>query len=318
MAALAIASAWLACNPNSLDGLDNGRRTDGGTRDGVLLTRDGAVPDVQVDSRAVEGFDTWPLPDLRPEDLSAPDQSTDLPDLAPDTNDLDVPTAPDSVDAVELDATSVDEAPLDAAQVTDGAFVDSEEAGEVVGPVGTGGASGSGGSGAFSDDGGDSGAVEGSGGVTGSGGSAGTLGSGGEPGSGGAPGSGGTVTVPDAATDAADARPPRPCAGISDSGICWYLGRAGDSCANACANHGGTSPQAASHVGTSAQGGSLSECARLLSLLGVRASVAEGNRSDGLGFGCHVFGNDPWWLTSPPYNDTSKSAAVQIVCGCVQ
>jgi hypothetical protein len=109
------------------------------------------------------------------------------------------------------------------------------------------------------------------------------------------------------------------CAGILDSGICWYYGGLSASCATTCATHGGSSPQAPSHVGIASQGGSLSECTRLLGLLGMTGTVNSGTRSDGQGVGCHVFsGAAFWWLSSPAYSETASLSNVRIVCGCVQ
>src|SRR5664280_115847 len=48
------------------------------------------------------------------------------------------------------------------------------------------------------------------------------------------------------------------------NGLCWYLGAAGASCSDTCANHGGLSSLAVSYVGTALQGGSLSKCTAVL------------------------------------------------------
>jgi hypothetical protein len=109
------------------------------------------------------------------------------------------------------------------------------------------------------------------------------------------------------------------CAGVLDSGICWYQGGPGASCATTCSTHGGPSPQAASHVGIASQGGSSNECTRILGLLGMTGTVTSGTRSVGEGVGCHVFpGPAYWWLSSPAYSDTASLPNVRIVCGCAR
>jgi len=316
--ALAIVTGLTACNPGSLDGLQNGHRSDSGAPDLPSLKRDGEVFEVQTDTSIVQIGETPKALDVQPKDSTIPDEPASPEDRAADKDRLDGARLPtlDSADTIEQDAPSLDLSGNCAEVEDDGAATTFLDAGEDDGP---GGSFGTGGTGAGGGDGtgGDRGSGGGSGGVTGTGGSGGSTGAGGKPGAGGMTGSGGTVTMPDAASDARrDA--PRPCAGVADSEICWYLGRAGDSCANACANHGGTSAQAPSHIGTPAQGGSLSECSRLLSLLGIQTQVTSGTRSDGLGFGCHLFGSEPWWLTSPAYSDTVKNPVVQFVCGCLQ
>jgi hypothetical protein len=315
--ACVILSGGAACLPGSLDGLQNGRRSDSGARDVPWLSRDSRAPDLQRDTSIVQVGDTSRPLDLQPQDWSSSDASPMPFDGAVDTDDLDVPSTP----TPDLgDAPTEDELgrgyPVEVGADSAGAQLPDAGESDDSGGIGTGGIGAGGGSGT----GGDGGSVGGATGMGGAVGSGGAAGGGGNRGSGGIRGSGGSVTIRDASTDAPEVRwdAPRPCVGVADSGICWYLGRAGDSCANACANHGGTASQAASHIGTSAQGGSLTECARLLSLLGIRASVAEGTRSDGLGLGCHLFGSDRWWLTSPAYTDTSRDAVAQIVCGCVQ
>ena len=65
-----------------------------------------------------------------------------------------------------------------------------------------------------------------------------------------------------------------PCAGISDFGICWYLGVLGNNCITTCAPNGGTSPNTAVYIGPSAQGGD-ANCALILSKLGVTGSIQD-------------------------------------------
>jgi hypothetical protein len=201
-----------------------------------------------------------------------------------------------------------------------------QEVGGYEAVTGTGGretAVGSGGVGAEGGAGGaDGGAgANGTGGVGTTGGAGGPGGTGGRvaggtgagglpPGTGGAS-SGGTMGTGGSSSGG--------CAGVLDSEICWYYGAIGESCATTCATHGGPSPQAASHVGIASQGGSLTECTRLLGLLGMTGTVNSGTRSDGQGVGCHVFtGPAYWWLSSPAYSDTARLSNVRIVCGCVQ
>jgi hypothetical protein len=108
------------------------------------------------------------------------------------------------------------------------------------------------------------------------------------------------------------------CAGPARGGICWYLGPLGSSCQQVCASHGQPAPEAATHVGTASQGGSLSECVILMGLLGVNGAPANGTRSDGLGLGCHVYNTAPWWLRAPNFSVTANHASAKLVCGCAQ
>jgi len=108
------------------------------------------------------------------------------------------------------------------------------------------------------------------------------------------------------------------CAGVSVSGVCWYLGNLGKSCTATCQIHGGDAPSAASFVGVAAQGGSLTSCATLLSALGYAGvKPAAASRSDGAGVGCHVNGTRSYWLSDPNYSPSSRLAGAQVVCGCL-
>ena len=168
----------------------------------------------------------------------------------------------------------------------------------------TGGASGSGGTSS-------TGGAHSSGGVSasaGSGGSAGGQGAtGGHAGStGGSGGNSGSTTSP-------------ACSGVLYAGICWYLGSDGSSCQDACASHGQTSPSAASHVGTTTQGGSLAECGKILGLLGITGTPFTTFRLDGRGLGCYQkTNNNSWWLSAPDYGATASLGSVRRVCGCTQ
>jgi hypothetical protein len=152
-------------------------------------------------------------------------------------------------------------------------------------------------------DAGSSAAAGGSGGqASGTGGSA-PIGTGGATATSGTLGTGGATSVP--------------CPGVVDSSICWQVGAMGATCAATCASRGGTSPNAVSHVGTAAQGGSLAECTRLLALLGMNVTVYE--RQSAQGFGCHIKSDEsqPYaWAGSPAYTDNASLSDVQIVCGC--
>jgi hypothetical protein len=145
-----------------------------------------------------------------------------------------------------------------------------------------------------------------------SGGAMGTGGAGGASGSGGS-GSGGALSL-DGGHCSAD--------GVLDSGICWYLGELGANCSTTCSTRGGTSPEAAGHVGTAAQKGSPTECSRLLGLLGTGGEVqpvALPGLSQGLG--CHVSPTQTptyRWVSSPAYNDNASDPAAQLLCGCLQ
>ena len=53
-----------------------------------------------------------------------------------------------------------------------------------------------------------------------------------------------------------------------------------------CANRGGMSPQAASYVGVTSQGGSQAACQAIVNALGLIGTVQSGLRFDGQGLGC--------------------------------
>jgi len=146
-----------------------------------------------------------------------------------------------------------------------------------------------------------------SGGAAGNGGTAG--GAAGGKSAGGSMGSGGSVAAG--------------CAGEKLGGVCWYLSDLNQSCSQACANHGGVASSATSYVGVDSQGGSLLKCSLVLALLGVREAPNEGNRTDGVGLGCHVFpqatrGEQSFWLSSPEFSPTARLRNASIACGCAQ
>ena len=166
--------------------------------------------------------------------------------------------------------------------------------------------------------GGGAGTQSASGGVAG-GGVAGIVATGGQAGatSGGAA-SGGKSGTDAGVAEAGAGGSTGSCAGPARGGICWYLGPLGSSCQQVCASHGQPAPEAATHVGTASQGGSLSECEILLGLLGVNSTPGNGTRSDGLGLGCHVYNTAPWWLRAPNFSVTANHASAKLVCGCTQ
>lgn len=125
---------------------------------------------------------------------------------------------------------------------------------------------------------------------------------------------------PDAQTPPVDASSSS-CAGESVFGLCWYLERDGRSCNDTCSAHGGYDPRAESYVGTDSQGGSIEECAQILSALGRSSRVNEGTRSDDLGLGCHVWTDGtPWWLREPRFHPdvAAPGSTIGIVCACAR
>jgi hypothetical protein len=108
-----------------------------------------------------------------------------------------------------------------------------------------------------------------------------------------------------------------PCAGQPLFGVCWYLGAAGDSCEETCAPHGGPSPLAPQHVGTTQQGGSNAECSAILAALGANTPAATAQRLTA-GVGCHTFGAEgaPFWLSFPSFDPGDSVFTARIACGC--
>jgi hypothetical protein len=228
------------------------------------------------------------------------------------------------LDATVANKTVPDARVLDASSISDSSNPKTPDAGlgaDTVSAAGGGkadaGTTAQGGSGGHSSSGGStssSGGTSGSGGVSASAGSGGGAGgqsaTGGHAGSmggnGGSGGSSGSTTSP-------------ACSGVLYAGICWYLGSDGSSCQDACASHGQTSPNAASHVGTKTQGGSLAECAKILGLLGITGTPSITLRLDGRGLGCYQKTNsNSWWLSAPDYGATASLGSVRRVCGCTQ
>lgn len=186
----------------------------------------------------------------------------------------------------------------------------------------TGGSTGSGGiaaTGGTSAMGGNtsSGGSTGTGGLTGTGGA---LATGGFAATGGMRATGGNVST--GGTTGTGGSSSVACSGVLYSGICWYLGSAGSSCTQACATHGGPSSAATSHVGTAAQGGSLSECATILSRLGIAGTVQNVTSTSGVGCSKNIgtMGPGPgnYWCITPDFNPTASLTGVQPACGCMQ
>ncbi len=306
----ALALLWATCSASSLDYLRNGQSRDAGVSDGRgdgTSSRDSAALDVNgsaFDAIASVGLD------------------------GPGVVGADVADHIDS-ESVDGEAWIDAHAESDAKGGSDSAGVeadvalarDAKEAGTGLdGRNGSGGARGTGGVVG-------SGGARGTGGVVGSGGARGTggvVGSGGARGTGGVAGGGGATGLPmDAGSSGTDAIPdvsdPLPrCGGVADSEICWYLGRAGDSCVTSCAGHGGTSSLTASHIGNAAQGGSAQECGRLLSLLDGSGTVLSTSRSEDEGVGCVVALGLHWYITSPAYSDSARITGVERLCGCLR
>jgi len=233
-------------------------------------------------------------------------------------------------DGAVMDSAKTDVAnpstPIDTS-IVDGTVVGGNDDVAVGGVGGTGG-DGQGGVGAGGSGAGGTGTI-GTGTETGSGG---TVGTGGNPSAGGSTGTGGLVgeggtsaTGGDQATGGAsgtDGASSVACSGAVYSGICWHLAAAGESCAQACASHGGPSSLAASHVGTTDQGGSQAECAAILALLGVAGTVQSSRSISGVGCisytGTTGSGPGLYWVSVPAFSENASMQGAQPACGCLQ
>jgi hypothetical protein len=316
-----------ACSLTSLDYLKNGGQPDSATgsdQDIAVSTPDTASPGSplldahQEDSTVpdVAVIDAPPATDSLSHDSLVAETST------PGTAGLDSAL----LDATVADKTVPDARVLDASLTSDTKTPDAGLGADTVSAAGGGKAdagTAQGGSGGHSSSGGStsssggtssiggassSGGTSNTGGAHSSGGSAGAQSAtGGHAGSaGGNGGSSGSTTSP-------------ACSGVPYAGVCWYLGPDGSSCQDACASHGQTSPNAASHVGTKTQGGSLAECAKILGLLGITGTPSSTLRLDGRGLGCYQKANsNSWWLSAPDYGATASLGSVRRVCGCTQ
>jgi hypothetical protein len=111
-----------------------------------------------------------------------------------------------------------------------------------------------------------------------------------------------------------------PCGGDRVFSLCWYLADANTSCNQECSNKGGYDARAAEYVGTPAQGGSVEECAEILTALGEPKKVVAAMRNDSYGFGCHVWSEtDTYWLVNPAFSPSiaaPNGTPVRIACAC--
>lgn len=145
------------------------------------------------------------------------------------------------------------------------------------------------------------------------------AGSAGELSSGGTTSTGGTANRGGAASSGGSAA--ATCSGAAVSGVCWYLGAFNQSCSTVCSTHGGVDPAAEAVVGVPSQGGSLKSCASVLAALGVRQMPSEATRLDMNGVGCHLYDSrnpTPYWLSSPRFTASARTAAASIACGCLR
>lgn len=131
-------------------------------------------------------------------------------------------------------------------------------------------------------------------------------------------GTGGRASTGGASSGGTSGSSATSCMGVSYQSVCWYLGSTGASCQAICSTHGQVAANIASFVGTAAQGGSLTECAAVLSRLGISQAPNSGTRSDGNGLGCHLFGGVPWWLSSPAFSASASDPSTRIACGCTR
>ena len=119
----------------------------------------------------------------------------------------------------------------------------------------------------------------------------------------------------DAGTDA-DVAPTRVCAaGRQLGGYCWFLGAVNRSCNTVCAAHGGFEPSLP-FIGSRAQGGSLSRCDAVLTVLTTEGNTTSGLRQDGRGVGCHLFEGVRWWLDSPNFSSSAYHYKARLACSC--
>jgi hypothetical protein len=328
-----------ACSLKNLDYLQNGDRRDGAIEsdqgmdmstpdtvgpNGLLLDasdEDGAILDLAIiDAPPI--LDSSRLDSLIRDSLVLDTHGEIVINQATDTSSRDTTGS----DSALLDATVADQRVSDAPVLDASPNLDSSSPKTQDARLGADTASG-GGTGTL-----DAGTAQGgSGGHSSSGG--GTSSSGGTSSTGGAPSSTGTSAAAGTGGSAggqvatggqggggssgSTATPA--CSGVLYAGICWYLGSQGSSCQEACASHGQPAPDAASHVGTATQGGSLAECAHIFGLLGISGTPSDGTRSDGRGLGCHQWASGSLWrLTTPDFSATANQGSARLVCGCTQ
>jgi hypothetical protein len=327
--------AQAACSLTSLDYLKNGERRDGALGDTGMSSPDMAGQgDALLDATHWDSVDNHDGPILdgllidgpgeidnsQGTDASTPDTAL-LDDARPEASIPDAPSNLDGSNPANQDAPSgADTASggttgtADAVTSQGGAGADGNTATGGQGGAGTAGSTDAGDT-SLMDGGEDEDTAAGGQGGAGTAGSTGT-GTGGAGGTGLLDGGGDTATggQGEVGMDASMDAPT--CSGVLHAAICWYLGPQGNSCQQVCASHGAPAPDAASHVGTAAQGGSNAECKVLLGLLGISGTPSNGLRLDGRGLGCSVYVTTPWWLTSPNFSVSSSEASSRLVCGC--
>ncbi|MDB4989704.1 MAG: hypothetical protein JWN04_4882 [Myxococcaceae bacterium] len=109
------------------------------------------------------------------------------------------------------------------------------------------------------------------------------------------------------------------CAGAPAVGLCWYLGAFGASCDETCTSHGGFDSRAIVHVGTTKQGGSLSDCSQILSALGFTSAAYHAYRTDDYALACHMWRSGvTYWLDDPSafFRSSSSGPLARLACGC--
>jgi hypothetical protein len=108
------------------------------------------------------------------------------------------------------------------------------------------------------------------------------------------------------------------CSGVSVNGICWHFGKNGESCVQACADHGGHDPAATAWIGTATQGGSLENCTAILAALNVSPAPIVGFRTDGVGLGCMSYlpTGVTFWHAAPEFDPAAQMADSRLACGC--
>jgi hypothetical protein len=104
-------------------------------------------------------------------------------------------------------------------------------------------------------------------------------------------------------------------AGQQLGGYCWFLSALNQSCSNLCSTHGGYE-SSLYWIGSHAQGGALARCDALLTLLAGTGMTTAGQRTDGRGLGCHLYGSDRWWLYMPDFDPAAHLRYTRVVCSC--
>jgi hypothetical protein len=318
-----------ACSLRSLDYLQNGVRRDGGignpdadvstpdtvSPSGALLDAtqdDGAVGDAPV-LDAPTTMDSYKLDSLSRDSLVLDTRGQGGSDQGADTSIVGQDGG--LFDATRKDGTVVDTPVLDASPTSDSFSSEKPDA-----PSGSDTASGgsTGTADAGTSQGGAGGHSSSSGGTSSTGGTANSGGTGGSSSnSGGAGGQSATGGQGGATGGTGGSTTTAACSGVLRAGICWYLGPQGSSCQQACASHGQPASGAASHVGTTMQGGSLAECGVILGLLGITGTPSTTFELAGLG--CFRLANGSlYWVSLANFSATASQADASLVCGCTQ